>query len=457
MYRFFFRLVLAFYFFTLSFPLLADESTRPTHQVLFLALDGVPYSLMEELKLEGHFQNFQNPSEVISTFPSTTTSGFGGIFKSVGADKPLGYDEKYFSYQDDQIEGSILGGTKHSSKNYETFFDYYRKSNFQQLFMYTFPGFSEQLDLGTMKNKIWQQAHQDKYLIYIGGTDGAGHILGRERMKRLLVSLDQFLQKMLSQYERDFHQKLEVVLFSDHGFIFKKPKAISTHLIELKLEHQGYRLSKQLHSNHQVVYIPWGNISGGSFYTENASAEDVSKVITQISGIDLVAYQKNSSIWIRSHKKGGEEVAQIFFDEKNNLYKYLPLQGDPLQYKAILEKLSHDGKINPEGFAKDEDWFEASQNEYYPDALFRLKEAFVDLVQNPASILCSTQESYELGDTWTRIGAKLHLGFKGTHGGLFQGASEAFVMTNNPDQHYPPRMRYTHVLDPYKNLFKQPL
>src|SRR4029453_13884881 len=78
---------------------------RQTEQTLFVALDGIPYSMVQELRLEKKLSDFQTPSRVISAFPSTTTTGFTGLFRPLGARPAPGYDARFYSYALNQVRG----------------------------------------------------------------------------------------------------------------------------------------------------------------------------------------------------------------------------------------------------------------------------------------------------------------------------------------------------------------
>jgi hypothetical protein len=122
------------------------------------------------------------------------------------------------------------------------------------------------------------------------------------------------------------------------------------------------------------------------------------------------------------------------------------VDGDPLDYEGVVAALRKKGKMDSRGYAASENWFEATKDHRYPDALYRMHDGFFTLVENPAPILFSTEENYEYGDVLTRIGAWFHGGLKGTHGGLFQEASAAFVMTTDPKIRMPSVLRYDQVM-----------
>src|SRR3989338_1227826 len=425
------------------------RDVRPT---LFIALDGVPYSLMQELKEKGHFRDFQKPTKVITTFPSTTTSGFSGMFETIGAGKPPGYDEKYFSEKDQRVKGSILGGLEHGQHDYREIFDFYRETLGSQFMMYFSPLHTAKNDLKRIKKIIWKQPQKHYYYVYIGSTDGMGHIAGEKRLRKWLLHFDTWLKTTAEEYQKTFQTEIDIVLFSDHGFQFHKLKPMTIHEVKARLKQENLLLENKIRNHNSVVSISWGNISGASFYLNPSFVAQTAHVLTEIEGMDLVFYRYEDRIVILSKEKALQR-AHILFDAHRNAFAYLPLQGDPLGYQTVLKKLQSQGKLDEKGFAYDRDWFEATANHHHPDALYRLYAAFYSLVQNPAAILCSIHPKYEFGDFWTRFGASFKGGFQGTHGGLFQESSEAFTMVTNAAHYRSGPIRYNEVFLPFVKTF----
>lgn len=417
-------------------------------RTLLIALDGVPYDLILELKNQGHFRHYQMPSRVISTFPSTSHCGFGGLFRPLGAEKPQGYDREYYSYEEDKIISFVSSINPKRPKDYKNFFHYARKTPLEKFWIYAAPGLSGRRDLEKIRRLIWKR-NDSPLFTYIGGTDGAGHVLGRRRLRHWLVFMDQFLEKLQEDYRRRFGGTLQVALFSDHGFHFvRRPNGVSRNRIENKLWKAGLHLAPNLKKPDRVVAVQWGNISGASFYMHEENVSTVADALAHTPGIDVVAHRSGEEIVVMVQKKGGLQTARIRCDAQRRRCRYQPIEGDPLDYKPILELLRREGHIDRDGFAASEDWFEATKDHHYPDALYRLHDGFFSLVENPAPILFSTDEGFEYGDVFTRIGAWFHGGLKGTHGGLFRQASEAFVMTTDPDVRMPSTLRYDQVM-PY--------
>lgn len=420
---------------------------RPDRQTLLIALDGIPYKMMKELKEEGYFADFQFPSKVISTFPSTTTSAFGAMFRPLGAETPPGYDREYYSLERKTVVSFLSTIFTHNPKDFRSYFDYFRKSPFQKFWIYAAPGLSGRRDLESIRTLVWKRPGRRYYFAYIGGTDGAGHILGPKRVRRWLLFMDRTLDKMRRDYARQFGGDLEIVLFSDHGFHFvRKPNAVSKIDLAQKLRRLGLTISNNLKHPGHVVSIEWGNISGANFYTEPAYISKIAQIIARLDGVDLVAYPSNGDVDLISYRNDRGELAKIDCDAGRKRCRYRALSGDPLHYSEIVQSLRRQGRLDRRGYARSEDWFRETKDHEYPDALYRLHDAFTSLVQNPASILLSTKQDYEYGDVLTRVGAWLHGGLKGTHGGLFQEASAAFLMTTDPQARYPAALRYDQVM-----------
>ena len=428
------------------------DGPRPQHQTLIIALDGIPYALVKKMKDEGHFAGFQPPSKAISTFPSTTTSALGAMFRPVGADQPLGYDREYYSREKKKVANVFSTLFHDSPTEFKNFFDYYRKSPFQKFWIYAAPGMSGRRDLEYIRTLVRKRPARRYYLTYIGGTDGAGHVLGEKRIRRWLIFMDRFLQKMRVDYVKQYGRELEIVLFSDHGFYYiTKPNAVSKVGLTQKLRRLGLTFSNNLKHPGHVIAIEWGNISGANFYAESAYVPEISEIIARLDGVDLVTYPLEEKIKILAYRGDHGESAEISCDSGRLRCRYHPLSGDPLRYAGVLDKLRRAGRLDRNGFASSKDWFEETKDLEYPDALYRLHDAFFTLAQTPASILMSTKRDYEYGDVLTRVGAWLHGGLKGTHGGLFQESSDAVLMTTDAERRFPSALRYDQVMSEILN------
>lgn len=449
------RLIILFsiLLFASSFSVSARADEQDT--TLFVALDGVSFSLIQEMRAQGKFAAFSEPSLVISPFPSTTTSGFTGLLKPYGVSKAAGYDERSFDYSTNKVEGNLLSAYQKSPANYLTLFDYGRHTFFSQFIMYALPGFSVKRDLERIPKILFEHPEQNQFVIYIGGTDGAAHILGKRRLKSILSLVDNYLQRLQRKYEKKTGKRLELVLFSDHGFDFTPLTGISTLKIKNHLHEEGFVLNDTLSSERDVVLVHWGNISGASFYTEPQKVEEISEVLSRIKGVDVVSYKKGNDIYFL--RFNGDQLEKARVQANGHYFSYTPLSGDPLSHQSVYDELKKSGKLRSDGFAHWKDIAELTFYHHYPSAQKRVYDAFYQLVDNPATILCSTQPGYEFGDSVTRLTAKLHGGLKGTHGGLFWEASNAFVMTTDTSLVLEKHSLYPHALQSFAADIKSQL
>jgi hypothetical protein len=434
----------------------ADASmTRPRkgEQTLFVALDGVPYGMVEELFSEHKLRSFQKPSRVISTFPSTTTTGFTGLFRSLGARPSPGYDAQFYSFDKGEVRGNLLEAYDFEAADYNHFFGYNRNTGFQQVVMYTSPQFALNQDLKKIRPLIWDHPEKQSVFFYLGSTDGAGHLDGSDKTRDLLLQTLRELENLREEYRMNFKKDLRVVIFSDHGFHWTRLKKIDVADFEEHLKAEGLKLVKKMKNSKDVVAITWGNISGGDLYTSEESSPEVANLLLEMPGVDLVFYRQKDRVVVLG-SRARTEKGEIFFDESGKRFGYKALDGDPLQYGPILEALQQEGKLDSEGMADEKDWFEKTEALPYPDALYRIHDAYFGLVQNPATILLSTNEDYEFGDNLTRWGSAIRGGMVGTHGAIALDSSSAFIASTDPKLGLPPVLRYDQALLPFKELLK---
>ncbi|EKD42638.1 MAG: hypothetical protein ACD_73C00075G0001, partial [uncultured bacterium] len=106
------------------------------------------------------------------------------------------------------------------------------------------------------------------------------------------------------------------------------------------------------------------------------------------------------------------------------------------------------------------EWLKMTFDSYYPDAGYRLYDAFHGLVKNKGSLLFSLKERYQFGSLAALAGTKLKPGgHKGTHGGLFRDTSWGILMTDDKDISLPSAVRYDELfplfLKPVTDAYKK--
>lgn len=401
------------------------------YRTLFIGLDGIDYVLMKELKDAGYFRSFRDPVPLVSTFPSATTIGFQGIFRPLGVKKYLGYETRFYSQKKNKIVGGTLFDVYKYPADYKTYFDSFRHTIPEKSVMYAFPGMASKQDLMRTKGEVFGNPKR-VIMTYLGGTDGSAHILGRKRTKRTLIYMDKVLTRLQVRHMDEKGEPLRIVLFSDHGFHYGNLHMVKNSEIREKLKAAGFRMSSRIESDRDIVFVRFGLLSGGVAFANLKNRDEMARLLSTVTGIDLVFWHRDNKKKVFVRNATGKEA---YFEYRGKRqYRYVTVTGDPLGYKPLL--LRHGLKSGQ--WIPDATWKKIAYNHHYPDAGYRLYDAFFDLISNRAAIMFSLLPNYQYGSLAARIGTLTRVKQKGTHGGLFRSASWAFAMTNIDDNPAPP-------------------
>jgi hypothetical protein len=157
------------------------------------------------------------------------------------------------------------------------------------------------------------------------------------------------------------------------------------------------------------------------------------------SGVDLCAWRSGGG-W-RIVSATGDAAIERRGTGGRERWRYLPSTGDPLQLRAVMAELAHGG-----GWVADRELFDATARGEYPDPLRRIVEAF-ELVENPASVVCSVAAGHMYGARRTEVLARLAKGpLRWTHGALSADASVGFVLSDARNWSAPPALRASEAL-----------
>ncbi|MBX7149782.1 alkaline phosphatase family protein [bacterium] len=402
-------------------------------RTLFIAFDGISYSMMKRMKDDGYFKDFQEPIPLVMTFPSVTTLGFSALFKELGAGKTYGPEIRFYSYNKNKIVGGTPFDIKKYPIAYKHYFDTFRNTVFEKGVMYSFPGVAGKQDLMRTK-KILHKSDKKVLMTYLGGTDGSQHMLGEMRTERFMHFASDYIHKMKADYKKKTGKDYRTVIFSDHGFHFDKLKNITGKKIGKALRQKGYKLSPRIQSDKDVVLVRFGLLNGGVSIADTHHAAEIATLVSKVEGMDIVIWPDKNKIYLLNDK--GEKA--YFEYEGQNSYRYVTLHGDPLLYK---NEMKQKGMLSGVYYSQSR-WYDATWDAYYPDVGFRLYDTFYNLVQNPPRVMFSLKPNYQFGSWPAYIGTKLKFGQKGTHGGLFKEVSYGVAMTDNPNIKMPHSLRY---------------
>ncbi len=409
-------------------------------RTLFIGLDGIDYALVKEIKDEGGFKEFNDVIPLVSTFPSATTIGFTGIFQPLGVGKVPGYEVRFYDYEHNKIIGGTPKDIYKIPIAYKYYFDAFRHTIQEKGVMYAFPSMASVQDLDRTETVVLENPKR-VVMTYLGGTDGSAHILGRNRTKRTLKYMDRFLTRLKEKYRAAKNEDLRIVLFSDHGFDYTSLKAVSNTEIKAKLRAAGFHETTHIKTENDIVLTRFGLLTAGVGFAKKTHRAAMAQALSQVKGIDLVFWHDDTRhrVYVRdglSHEAYFEFKSQR---AANLVYRYVPVTGDPLNYAPFAR-----------AWRSEDAWLKLTHDHYYPDAGYRLYDAFFNLVKNNAGLMFSLKPDYQFGALPPRVATWSRLGQRGTHGGLFKNPSLAFVMTNDPiDGNAPKYLRYDQLFTRY--------
>lgn len=408
-------------------------------RTLFIAMDGVSYDTIKELQAEGYYKTFRAPMPLIVTFPSATTTSFTGIYQPLDAGRAPGYEIRFFSKEKNKVVGGTPWEVYKIHIPYKYYFDEFRHTMTEKEVMYTFPGVAGRQDLKRAENLL---LHSDKKVMmsYLGGTDGAQHMLGKNRIHRFLIYADQKIELMKRRYAKTGKPPVRIVMFSDHGFHFDRLKMISGGDVEKAIRPAGYQIKKHLQNKEDVVPVEFGLLSAGVLMTQDSEKSKVAHLVHDVEGFDLTFWEEGNKILMVNH--AGEE-AYFEYQTGAKAYRYVPTIGDPLHLNPLLMA----AQIKPNSFLPDSRWFALTSRHYYPDPGHRLYAAFHTLVENEGSLIFSLLPRYQFGSSAALVGTYLKFGHKGTHGGLFWDVSAGVAITDDPTMPLPEALRYDQLFD----------
>lgn len=415
-----------------------------------IALDGVPYQLVEQLYRQGRFRLFYPPSRLISCFPSMTDLAFNRIF---GGAKPIAYQAEHFDRAANRMvsgDGVYLSGENADWANQLA----YRGSFALDALAYLQPDMVFEHEMREMA-AVFKTVESGQAIGYSVGTAGLGTQTGREGILRYLREVDRFCEEIVHQRRG----RVKITLLADHGHNMAGRGRVS---FTDRLRQAGYRPRQRLDKPGDVVTVNYGLVTYAAFFTDDAVG--VGQVLLHDPTVLLICYPLGDAVVVET-LDGKAEIKQ-----RNGRYRYDVHYGDPLQLKAIIAQLKAADAIEPpagdeeqelmgavapirrqmvdaDGFINDRAFFAATVEHEYPDALRRVWMAFNGLVQKPADLIVVLQDGYCHGREFfdTLIG-----GATSTHGSLNQLNSTTFVLTMWGQ--LPPAMRLEDVMGALADL-----
>jgi hypothetical protein len=272
-------------------------------------------------------------------------------------------------------------------------------------------------DMRRFHERFLATPRQRDYFAFLKATDGLLHAQGPARLNVALEALD----KILGDIKKVCGSETEIVLFSDHGMNLEENRRVD---LVTQLGRRNLKVTGQLTNGRTLAIPAFGLCSYAAAYcVDEELIPEAAGVMTQIKGVDFVVYKEGASALLKS-ERGQARV------EKNGTesYRYGDLKGDPLELSATINSLRNQGKLDESGFASEADWFEATKDHHYPDAVRNIyRSLFADRVKHQADILISLYDGYYYG--WSPFGRFVTLA--ATHGNALAASSNAFLMSTH--------------------------
>lgn len=425
-------------FILLSFFFTGIRTASALPQRLIIAMDGISYRDMKALQEGVVYSNFWGVvrrrgfssdegffpvSRMISTFPSTSDVAWTDIF----GNRPLpGYQRTYYSVAANS-EVAVNGLT--STMEHERQMDWQSESDLTRSMGYIYSVHVYDLELHELINSFWNDGGTNaNFYAYIRSSDDAQH-MDRD-VFTLLYTLDQKLRDLRARYKAVEGHDLQILIISDHGHNHAG-RGERVQIIPF-LEKNGYRVGESIQNSNDVVLPTSGIEDWIEIHNAPAETERLAGKLVNLKGADLVTAR------IEPHRflvlNSANERAIIDWNPTNDTFRYSVVSGDPLRYRPIVQRLTHEGKLDAHGFAAADEWMNATMTNHYPLALQRIVRGLTSVTLNPATILVSLNNHYVHAAALINAGSRLE-STGSTHGALDDINSMGIILSNFEPTH----------------------
>jgi hypothetical protein len=344
-------------------------------------------------------------------------------------DRPLpGYQRTYYSAAVNSII-SINGVT--TTMEHERQMDWQVQNGFLRAMGYMYPAHTLRYEMYGTITHFWKTTSQEhNYYVYVRATDDAQH-LDRDIIS-LLCEFDQKLQKLRARYKAREGRDLEIVILSDHGHNHAG-RGLRVHDASF-LEKNGYHVAKTIAGPKDVVLPIVGIESWVELHCAPSETEKLAQLLCHVEGADVLAapVSGETNRFLIMNSKG--ERADIQWNPAQNAFRYSSIDGDPINYRPVVEALAQNHQLDADGFATADAWMVATMTHRYPLAPERIVRGLTRGALNPATILISLDNRYVNDDWFTQKGSRL-VTCRSTHGGLDDICSDGILLSNFEPTH----------------------
>ncbi len=420
---------------------IADPSAAEPPRLLLIAIDAVPLDIMQKVAADPDnevLHGLPTPVPLISTFPSTTSLALAAIQKPLGVEESPGYENRFYDWQTNKVVGGGL-------MSYEPFpwrksFDWKVEGLRRKAMSALRPIKASHKDI-EQSLAAFLESDQSAFFIYYDTTDSASHLKGPEGLIPILEDLD----RQLGDFRRAHPEvEFDLVLFSDHGIDGGDPLINVRKPVTKSLKKAGYKRRKKLIDERDYVITPFGLVSSFVVFAQAGQERPIARVIANVEEVSICSYREGDG-WAVVDLEG-----RASFEKRGTTrpeWRYTFEGEDPLEIAELWEEAGTDGWLSDRSLLRE------TEAAAFPDPLYRISEAFT-LVENPASIICSTTGDGVYGSKSTSFGARLSGGrLRWTHGALHREATLGFFVTDIPGLQPQNAVRFDEALLPFADRF----
>jgi len=402
-----------------------------TPRTLVLALDGVPFRLIERARARGAFSGWPEAVPLVSTFPSLTNVGFTALLQPFGVERAEGYEVQHFDFRRNAVVGASLRGYGERLFAWRHRFDVTGRTLAAKLAIYTSPRRSAWNEIAETEHALFS-TESDVVLAHAGATDAWIHLRGEDVVVSFLVRLASELERIRERHRAERGRPLRIVLLSDHGNVDRKVRRVNG--VHRLLRDAGLHPSRSLRGPNDVVAATFGLVSYGALFTSPDRAADAALAVVRHAQVDVATWLEGpqSAVVV-----SGDGFARVRWRGAGSAedFAYEAIAADPLRLAPTVETLREEGRLDAEGFARADDWLRASVDASFPDAPRRIAKALLgSYVRNRATVIFSIKPGWAWGWSSAHVGARLNGGrLEETHGGLDRDSSLGFLLADDPE------------------------
>jgi hypothetical protein len=281
-------------------------------------------------------------------------------------------------------------------------------------------------EMRRLVKKFWNTRDTNAdYYAYLRTSDDAQH-LDRDIFS-LLCLLDKQLQDLRARYKAEEGRDLQIVILSDHGH----NHAGSGQRVKIRefLEKGGYRIAQSIVKSNDVVLPTAGIEDWVEIHNSDDETERLAQLLARLQGVDVLAARMpgRTNRFLVMNSKG--ERAILDWNPAKNTLRYSIEEGDPLNYRPVVEALKQKNLLDADRFATADAWMNETMTNHYPLALERIIRGFTSATLNPATILISLNNQYVNSGWLVKEGSRLE-SYGSTHGALDDINSDGILLSN---------------------------